>query len=157
MRKKIMLSLIMIIFLISGLACGTPQAAQPDDKTWLSPGKIQVSNLSPGNRVNQNIKIHNGNEQSTKFSIYYRMPDYVENNFIAAPADARNWLIIAEDSPTLAPQETKEIQVVLDLPDKAQTPERWEFWIGVKENKEARLATELCTRWLITMNGNGAD
>ncbi len=157
MRKKIMFSIITIIVLIAGLACIAPQAAQTEDKTWLSPGKIQVNNLRPGNSIKQKIKLHNGNEQATKFSIYYRMPDYVENNFIPAPDDARDWIIIAEDSPVLAPQETKEIQVVLDLPDKAQTPERWEFWIGVKESKEARLATELCVRWLIIMRSNGAD
>jgi hypothetical protein len=42
----------------------------------------------------------------------------------------------------------------LDLPAEAQVPDRWEFWIGVKENNQNTLATELCSRWLITMKNN---
>jgi hypothetical protein len=51
----------------------------------------------------------------------------------------------------IATRETNEILVTISLPDKAQTPERWEFWIGAKEDKENGLSTELCSRWLISM------
>jgi hypothetical protein len=152
--KTILLALVMGIILTSALACNKSQALPAEGKTWLSPGKIQIDNLRHDNSVKQKIKIHNGNKQAAKFSIYYRIPDYVENNFIAAPADARDWVIIDEDSPVLAPEEIKEIQVVLDLPGNTQTTERWEFWTGVRENKENMLATELCIRWLITMSGS---
>ena len=154
LRKKIILSLALVMTLNAGLACTTPQASPLADKTWLSPGKIQVSNLLPGNSVKQKITIHNGSEAATAFLVYYRIPDYVENSFAVAPGSARDWIKIGEESPVLAPKETREIQVVLDLPDKAQTPERWEFWIGVRENKGNMLTTELCSRWLITMRGN---
>jgi hypothetical protein len=37
---------------------------------------------------------------------------------------------------------------------KAASPNHWEFWVGVRENKASSLTTELCSRWLITMKAN---
>jgi hypothetical protein len=122
------------------------------DKTWLAPGKIQINKINPGKEVKQIIQIHNGSQAAAAFSVYYRTPDYTEDGYAAAPAAARDWINIAESSALLAPQETKYIAVVLNIPVKTLTPERWEFWVGVKENKDSSLAAELCSRWLITMN-----
>jgi hypothetical protein len=147
----LLLFLVLVVTLTTGLSCTDPQVSEPVDKTWLSPGKIQVSNVTSGKHIEQNIKIHNGNEVSTAFLVYYRIPDYVESNFVIAPASARDWITIGEASPLLASRETKEIKVDLDVPNGIQTPARWEFWIGVKDNNENELTTELCSRWLITM------
>jgi hypothetical protein len=151
LKKKILLCLALAIVLTSVLACAAPQASQLADKTWLSPGKIRIDDLRSGNKVEQKIKVHNGSELSTDLSVYYRIPDYTENGYSTAPAGARDWIRIAQYSPVLAPRETREIAIVLDLPEQAQTPERWEFWIGVKATKNNTLATELCSRWLVTM------
>jgi hypothetical protein len=86
-----------------------------------------------------------------KFSVYYRIPDYVGDGFVVAPAEARDWIIITDESPILAPMETKEIQVVLNIPEQAQIAHHLEFWIGVEENTNKTLSTELCSRFLITM------
>ena len=102
----------------------------------------------------QQIAIHNGGAVRAAFSVYYRIPDYVEDGFTVAPGSARDWIRIEGESPVLAPRETRMIEVILDLPDQAQAPERWEFWIGVREKTENALTTELCSRWLITMRGN---
>jgi hypothetical protein len=144
------LCLLLVVVLAGGLSCSSP-AATSEDQTWLIPGKIQVKNTSLGDRIEQYITIHNGNNDNTAFSIYYRTPDYVENNFVTAPDVAREWLEISEESPVLAPKETKEIRVILDLPGDIQIPEKWEFWIGVKQGRESMLTAELCSRWLITM------
>jgi hypothetical protein len=144
------LFLLLVVVLAGGLSCFSPAAA-PEDQTWLNPGKIQVKNTLPGDRIEQYITIHNGNNDTITFSVYYRTPDYVENNFVTAPDSTREWLEIGEESLVLAPKETKEIQVILDLPDDAQLPEHWEFWIGVKQGQESMLTAELCSRWLITM------
>jgi len=153
-KKILIVSLILVLILTTGLSCTSQQTTELANKTWLSPGKIQVSNVLPGKRIKQSITIHNGSEDTTSFLVYYRIPDYVEGNFVAAPANAQDWIEIEETSPVLAPRETKEIQVILNLPKNIQTPERWEFWIGVKEAQENMLTTELCSRWLITMGNN---
>jgi hypothetical protein len=132
-------------------SCTVQEMTKLVDKTWISPAKIQIRNLGPGSSVKQNVRIHNGNETATEFLVYYRTPDYVEASFVTAPADARNWLTIGEEILSLAPRQTKEIQVVLNLPEDAQIPERWEFWIAVKENNGSQVVAELASRWLITM------
>ena len=78
MSKIYLLLLALIITLVNVVACSDLPAAQLEDKTWLSPGKIQISNLSPGSSVKQDLEIHNGNDYETKFKVYYRTPDYVE-------------------------------------------------------------------------------
>jgi hypothetical protein len=150
-RKSFIILLALVTVLICGISCTTSQTAQPADKTWLSPGKIQFSNVVPGKSITQKITIHNGRESNAAFLVYYRIPDYVENNYVVAPAEASDWIKIGEASPVFAPRETKEVQVVLEVPDGAQTPERWELWVGVKENTANMVTTELCSRWLITM------
>jgi len=160
LKKNGFLLMAMVVILGAGSACTSQpvlqppieeKASLPDDQTWLSPGKIQVTDLRPGDSVSQKIKIHNGNDRATTFLIYFRVPDYIENGFITAPAEARHWVVITEGPLVVASRETKEFQITLDLPDNSSTPKQWEFWIGVKEAKEGGLTTELCARWLVTM------
>jgi hypothetical protein len=154
--KKNLLLWVLVVILTVGAACGnsSPTTSELPDKTWLSPGKIRVSDVLPGDRIEQSVTIHNGSEVATTFLVYYRTPDYVEDNFVMAPVDATNWVEISHASVLLAPKEQREILVTLDLPDDIQAPERWEFWIGVKPQKENTLTAELCSRWLITMKGD---
>lgn len=143
--------MVLVIILTTGSACTVSKTSELTDKTWLSPGKIQVNNFSAGDSIEQSITIHNGSDVATTFLIYYRTPDYVEENFVLAPIDALNWVNINKASILIAPKEKEEIQVTLKLPNDIQTPTHWEFWIGVKAKKENTLITELCSRWLITM------
>jgi hypothetical protein len=153
--KSIILTIFGLVLLLSvtaGPACTSPKLSTPDNnKTWINPGKIRINNFSSGYHARQKITIHNGSESATTFLAYYRIPDYVENGFAVAPIDAQEWVEIGEESAVLASGETREIEITLNLPKGAQTPERWEFWIGVREKKEGSLTTELCSRWLITM------
>jgi hypothetical protein len=132
-------------------SCHNETTSNKPDSTWLSPGKIQVDNCRPGNSIEQSIKIHNGNKIETGFSVYYRVPDYVENTYAIAPAAAQDWVTITDNSPLLKPNEIKEIKVILKIPDKTLASENWEFWVGVKENTIQSLTKELCCRWLINM------
>ena len=127
------------------------QSTQPDNQTWLSPGKVQISNLKSGSSVQQKIQLHNGSDGNNRFSVYYRVADYTENGFASAPAGAKDWVTVDDDYPQLAARETKDILVTLVVPDNVQTPSRWEFWIGVKSNSGNSIAAELCSRWLVTM------
>jgi hypothetical protein len=143
------------LVLTTNLACTVPSISPPENnKTWLKPGKIRIDNLVRGHSIKQKISIHNGNTTLKAFIIYYRTPDYVEDGFSTAPNDAPEWVSIKDNSPEIAAGETRTIEIELDLPKDAQTPEHWEFWVGVRENKASSLTTELCSRWLITMKAN---
>jgi hypothetical protein len=148
--KKTILIVSILISAICGLAC-TARPTGPVDKTWLSPGKVNISNLKPGSIARQEITIHNGNKIEAEFSVYYRIPDYVEAGFVPAPVEALDWIMIGEKSFSLEAGQTIKVEVELKLPDDTQFPEHWELWIGCKENIKSSLTTELCSRWLITM------
>jgi hypothetical protein len=151
LKIKLFLFFNLLAVLIILAACNNPETSKLPESTWLSPGKIQINNLRAGNSIEQMIKIHNGNKLDTWFSIYYRVPDYVESNYISAPEKAREWVTITDNSPLLKPNEIKEIKVILKIPDKTLASENWEFWVGVKENTTQSLTKELCCRWLINM------
>jgi len=144
----------LITLLTAGLACSIRQSAPLDDNTWLSPGKIQVSNFQSGKSISQKITLHNGSKLTTQYTVYYRIPDYVENGYTSAPSDASSWVDIGDKNPVLIFGETREIPINLKLPLEAKTPSCWEFWIGVKAANETGLTAELCSRWLISMEVN---
>jgi len=124
----------------------------PDDMTWISPGKVTVSNFYPGARAEYNLVVHNGRTESYPFEIKYRIPDNLGEGFVAAPVEAQNWVIIADSTPILEPKETKEILVVLEMPNEASSPSSWEFWVSVRDVSQVGMVqTELCSRWQIYM------
>ena len=124
----------------------------PEDMTWISPGKINVSNFYPGARAEYEVLVHNGKDTPSKFSITYRVPNQVSKDYVKAPAEAQDWVIIADNTPVIMPKQTKGILVVLDMPEGAVAPLKWEFWTSVIEiTQTGSVHTELCCRWLIDM------
>jgi hypothetical protein len=52
----------------------------------------------------------------------------------------------------LAAKETKDVLIALEMPKGAKAPDKWEFWVVVKDNSQTGMVqTELACRWLITM------
>jgi len=124
----------------------------PIDRTWISPGKVMVGNFYPGARAEWNLTIHNGKDTPADFAVSYRVPDYVAEGFEKAPPEAQDWVIIADPTPVLAPKETKDILVFLDMPKTAKIEsKKWEFWIAVMEQTGGMVVTEMCSRWLVSM------
>jgi len=133
----------------------TPAPPEPpsDNVTWISPGKVEVGNFYPGARAEWLLTVHNGNDYEAPFLIAYRQPDNVGAGYEPAPAQSQDWVVITEPTPVLAPRETRDILVVLDMPAEAQAPEpKWEFWISVKDTSQTGMVqVELSSRWLVTM------
>lgn len=124
----------------------------PEDRTWISPGKVQVGNFFPGARAEWDLSIHNGADEVRQFSIVYRKADRVPEGFGFPPDEAKNWVIIADADPILMPKETRNILIALELPLDAQVPPKWEFWIAVKDATQKKMiTTALCSRWLVYM------
>ena len=124
----------------------------PIDRTWISPGKVQVGNFYPGARAEWNLLVHNGKDTAASFLISYRYPDHVGDGYAKPTTEVQDWIIIADPTPILAPKETREILIVLEMPKDATAPGKlWEFWISVKESQTTFIQTELCSRWLVSM------
>lgn len=123
------------------------------DRTWISPGKVHVGNFYPGARAEWSLSVHNGKDTATSFAITYRYPDHVGEGYVKPAVGVQDWVIIADPTPVLAPKETREILVVLAMPEDAVVfAPKWEFWISVMDTTQVGMVqTELCSRWLVTM------
>lgn len=130
-----------------------PASAPPDNVTWISPGKVNVSNFYPGARAEYPLTIHNGNDYFCSFEVGYRYPDHVGEGYSMPPGEAQDWVMVIDPSPVLAPYETKDILITLEIPEGAVVSEQsWEFWVSVVDmSQTGTVRTELCCRWLISM------
>ena len=158
MKKLIVLSIVAAFLLLAGCTPSAPVIETPQppadlyDKVWLSPGKINVGHFYPGARAEYPLSIHNGNDQQTEFSITYKEASNTSEGYVAAPEEAQDWVIIADPTPVLAAKETKDVLIALEMPKGAKAPDKWEFWVVVKDNSQTGMVqTELACRWLITM------
>ncbi len=125
----------------------------PTDRTWISPGKVNVGNFYPGARAEYSLTIHNGNDTVSSFSVAYRYPDNVAEGYVKPLPEVQSWVIIADATPILMPKETKDVLVVLAMPKEAVSPTlKWEFWVSVMDTtQKGMIRTELCCRWLVQM------
>lgn len=90
--------------------------------------KWEDKRFHPGARAEWPITIHNGNNFETSFLIKHRLPDYVGGEYARAPTDVmQDWVLIASDTPVLAPRETLEILIVLEMPAEVEESEAV-FW-----------------------------
>jgi len=122
------------------------------DKTWISPGKVEIGNFYPGARAEYTLSIHNGSDEPVEFSVSYRVTDNTAEGYEPAPATAQAWVIIADPAPVLAAKETREVLIVLEIPGDAEVPPKWEFQIAVKDvTQTGMVQTELACRWLVEM------
>ena len=124
----------------------------PDNMNWISPGKVNVTNFYPGARAEYPITVHNGNDVDCTFAVSYRYPDHVDGEFMLPDPDVQDWVIVADMTPLLAPMETRDILITLEMPDDADIfATQWEFWVAVMDMSQGMVKAELCVRWLITM------
>jgi hypothetical protein len=156
--KKIIGLIIVSAFLLLAGCPSSPVIEKPQpspelyDEVWISPGKVNVGHFYAGARAEYPLTIHNGNDQSTEFSITYREASSPDEDYNQAPDGAQDWVIIADPTPVLAAKETKEVLIALEMPKDATAPEKWEFRVVVKDASQTGMVqTELACRWLVTM------
>lgn len=82
----------------------------------------------------------------TQFFVSYMQTDTVREGYSLAPEDAKDWVIIADMTPVLAPKETREITVALDIPsnvDIVPMPALYVSDSGKKELAQLRSVVKL--------------
>lgn len=125
----------------------------PQDRTWISPGKVLISNYYAGGTAEYPITVHNGKDTTCAFIIQYRIPDRTADGYSMPPLEIKDWIIIADTTPVLAGRETRDIAVTLAMPkDATITSKQWEFWVSVIDNsQQGMIKTEMASRWLVSM------
>jgi hypothetical protein len=158
--KKLIGLIVVAGLLLVGCAQPSPppvvQTPEPPpelyDKTWISPGKVEVGNFYPGARAEYPLTIHNGKDEPAEFSVTYRQPDNVGEGYAIAPSAAQSWVIIADPAPVVVAKETRDVLIAVVMPKGTKAPPKWEFWIAVKDvTQTGMVQTELACRWLVEM------
>jgi hypothetical protein len=156
--KKLIGLIIVTALLLAGCGPSSQGIEKPQpgpelyDEVWISPGKVNVGHFYAGARAEYPLTIHNGNDQPTEFSITYRVATGTDEEFVVAPDEAQDWVIIADPTPVLAAKETREVLIALEMPKNAEAPAKWEFRVVVKDASQTGMVqTELACRWLVTM------
>lgn len=91
----------------------------------------------------------------TTYNVVPRLPDHPYEGYVAGTPEMLQYITISEKNPDFTPGETKDIMIILDVPQNVVIPSgKWEFWISVTEGENtAQIMTELCQRWLIKNKG----
>jgi len=120
------------------------------DVTWISPGKVTITNLYKGSQAEYTMRIHNGNPNIAVFRISVRQPD--GNGFNKLPSECLNWVSMPLYVIVLQPKETYELPVTVKmLTDAGMKGKDYEFWVSVIDGSQTGMVqSELCSRWLIS-------
>lgn len=88
-----------------------------------------------------------------QFMVKFSVPSNTKEGFVSATSEAQDWVIIVDATPVLAPKETRNIMVALEIPKDAKVPfSRWEFWIIAYDTSQSgQVTTQLASRWCVTM------
>jgi len=123
----------------------------PKNRTWISPGKVEVGNYYAGATADWYIQVHNGKPIPVTFKITARPADFNAEGY--SNANAQDWIIISDPTPIVAGYQTQKVKVSLQMPSGTKdVPAKWEYWISaIDQSQEGYVRTELCSRWLITM------
>ena len=131
----------------------TPTLQEPPrNVNWINPGKIIVDNFYAGATAEYNISVHNGNNYPAQFIIKYRYPDHVGEGYDFPPENMSDWVTVIGNDVEFKAYETKDIIISITIPENVVLEDKWEFWVSVIDDSQSGMVkTELCTRWLITM------
>lgn len=100
-----------------------PTGNPPMGSTWISPGKVMVTNFHLGARAECAITIHSSpdKEGDTPFKVAYRGPDHVEVEYLRAPTEVvQDWVLVADTTPVLAPNATQDVLIALVMPENVE-------------------------------------
>jgi hypothetical protein len=123
----------------------------PADKNWISPGKVFVSGIYPGGKATYFVKIHNGKDKDSIFSVIARNVDRFDSGYNKnLPL---SWISIDNVSPLVKAGEVIVIPIYVEIPSnyKGNYQEKMEFLISVIDTgRGGNVIIELCSKWLIT-------
>ena len=140
-------SLSSVVSLVSDYLGDRPDAVRYD----IGKKELTISGLAPS--TTRKISITYLSPEPSTFSIYYKEPNSLTVGFSMPPVGAKDWVIVSDPSPVLAPKETRNILVSVVMPQGATAPNKWEFWIGVAQASAGMVQVELCSRWTVEMRG----
>jgi len=138
----------------SGAISAIPATYSLSDRgaVGFEPGKYTIENLSEGKEADLPIILHSNRDAPITFHISYRKPSYTKEGYAFAPDEVSDWLSFSNPTPILQAQEKMEVVATIRLPNKVTLPEKWEFWIAIKESGQiSQVQIEGCLRVFVNM------
>ena len=115
----------------------------------ISPGKIYIENLDPGESASSTLTISNQGNTDIEFVISARNPDYTEAGY------ERLWnpdYVNSVKEITVPAKGSEQVNITISAPTESETElKKYELWIDVREkNPEELVATACDCRILIS-------
>jgi len=119
-------------------------------------GKVIVSNYICGAKVEAQVTISNEDAVGHSYLVSYRYPDNVDDGYSKPPMDADKWVTIGDSNPYIEAGGFVTIPIILKVPDGADVPAKWSFWVSVIEQGQSGMVQiEYAQKWLIETAGRG--
>ena len=126
--------------------------AQYYNVTWISPTDIWIDNYYAGATAEYNLTIHNGKDVAIAIKIGSICPTSTIQGYFVAPAKALEWVKISDVTFVLAPKETRDIMISLEMPKGASIEfEKWEYRITAFEQGQGNIEKGMAMRCFVDM------
>lgn len=115
----------------------------------ISPGKVYINDLSPGESGSALISVCNEEDEGTTFTVSIRQPDYTAEGYEAL----WNSEYLTSDEEVYVPaNSSRQVELTISAPaGEATELKKYETWIDVREKSpEGMIATACAVRVLIT-------
>lgn len=154
--KRVLSVILILMVILAGCKTATTTVPKlstdgPENETWC-PAKAYVDNAWPGCKKTVNMRLHNGADEDTFFTIEYAVIEDLMDGYALPPEAASSWMIYP-DKVNVKARETVLVPITFTVPkDETELPDKWEFGIratsGVNHGM-INLAV-MCT-WLVDM------
>ncbi len=115
-------------------------------------GKVEIENYRANYAVSQVVAVNNSKEDAVTIGLEAIKPHQESDGFVRAPDGFLKWVTITPKEVMLLPDTNDKITVTLVLPEDAQPPPKWEFWIQpVNKSDKGTIQAGVAIRWLVTM------
>jgi uncharacterized membrane protein len=128
-------------------------ALAQDINFGVSPAKIKIDDLPPGEAAEFNLTIHNKEELAHNYTLTTLKPPEERKEEGRAEFPDASWISFSSQEIELAANSEANVTVTVAIPrDQKWTSQNWEIWLGVAAESSDMLSVELYVRLLVSTN-----
>ena len=117
----------------------------------VSPAKVHIDNLSPGEAIEFELTIHNKEKLAHDFSLTIFQPPEEERRKGRAEFPDASWISLSTQEIEVTANSEANVTVTIAVPQEQKwTGKDWEIWLGVAAASADLLAVKLYVRLLVS-------
>jgi hypothetical protein len=119
----------------------------------VSPAKVKINNLPPGEATEFELTIHNKDEIAHVFTFTTFLPPEEEREEVRAAFPDDSWISFSFPEIEIAANSEANLTVTVAIPQEQKwTSQDWETWLGVAAESSDLLGVKLYIRLLVSTN-----